>query len=237
MAPLAGSLYRIVESQEEVATRSLVSTLEEQAVLEGLLERNKPAMPAGAIPLHYLLSTPFRYPPLRHGSRFGHRHEPSLFYGSLSVPTVLAESAFYRLVFWDGMAVPPAKPLTTQHTIFAARYGSERGIRLQSPPFDRFRRELTDRSRYTSTQALGHAMRDAGVEVFEFVSARDPEQGLNVALFTPDALVSRRPDLTQAWLAETSAGGVSFYCRENGEMRGYDRATFAVEGLVPLPAA
>lgn len=237
IAPIDGALFRIVESQEQVATRSLVATLEEQAVLEDLLERNKPPVPADADALHYLLSTPFRYPPLRHGSRFGRRHEPSLFYGSQSVPTVLAEAAFYRLVFWDGMATPPSRPLTTQHTIFSARFGCARGIRLQLPPFDDRRAELTDRRSYAITQALGSDMREAGVEGFEFVSARDRYEGVNVALFTPKALVSRRPDVSQAWLAETSSGGVSFYCREDGSMYEFERANFLVDGELPLPAS
>lgn len=57
----------MVESQEQVATLQLVDTLEEQALLEELLESSKPPVPADAEPLHYLLKTPFRYPPLRWG--------------------------------------------------------------------------------------------------------------------------------------------------------------------------
>lgn len=65
--PLQGRLVRLVESQEQVATLQLVDTLEEQALLEELLESGKPPVPADAEPLHYLLKTPFRYPPLRWG--------------------------------------------------------------------------------------------------------------------------------------------------------------------------
>ena len=96
-------------------------------------------MPGGCEKLHYLLSTPFRYPPLRHGSRFGSSFEPSLLYASRSSDTVLAEAAYYRLVFWQGMAVAPASGLTTQHTLFGGRFKTERGLRLQKPPFDSFR--------------------------------------------------------------------------------------------------
>ena len=38
----------------------------------------------------YLLRAPWRYPPLRWGSRFGRRFEPGLFYGALS------EEALFR---------------------------------------------------------------------------------------------------------------------------------------------
>ena len=59
-----GELLRMVESQEQVATRSLVDDLAEQALLEQMLEQSKPPLPDNASNLDYLLSTPFRYPPL-----------------------------------------------------------------------------------------------------------------------------------------------------------------------------
>ena len=96
---LGGTVYRLVESQEQVATNSLVRTLAEQALLEDLIESSKPALPAPAAGLHYLLATPFRYPPLPYGSRFGSRFEPSLFYGARSASTALAESCVLPLRF------------------------------------------------------------------------------------------------------------------------------------------
>ena len=122
IAPLGGELLRLVESQEQVATSTLVDDLAEQALLEDLLDATKPAVPPQAAGLHYLLSTPFRYPPLRHGSRFGGRFEPSLFCGARVLETVLAEAAYYRFVFWTGMATPPAsRRLVTQHALLRAR--------------------------------------------------------------------------------------------------------------------
>ena len=75
--PLRLSAWRVVEAQHQVSTRKLVDTLEEQSLLEDLIDAAKPPDPTQGR-LHYLLSTPFRYPPLRHGSRFGTRHEPGL---------------------------------------------------------------------------------------------------------------------------------------------------------------
>ncbi|QSA95719.1 RES family NAD+ phosphorylase [Methylococcus sp. EFPC2] len=234
--PLEGSLFRIVESQVQIATHRLVSTLEEQALLEELLETAKPPLAAGTASLHYLLATPFRYPPLRHGSRFGRRHEPSLFYGSLAVDTVLAEAAYYRLVFWQGMEVAPKAPLATQHTMFEARYACRRGVRLHQPPFDAWRAELVHPASYVATQALGSEMRAAGVEAFEFTSARHPEGGVNVALFTPSALASRRPESTQNWQAETIGDHVSFYSPEQAAFHGFELSIFLVDGKLPIPA-
>jgi hypothetical protein len=78
--PIAGTLLRMVESQEQIATNRLVDALDKQQLLEELLEGTKPDYRPGTRHLHYLLATPFRYPPLRHGSRFGRRSEPALFY-------------------------------------------------------------------------------------------------------------------------------------------------------------
>ena len=235
---LAGNFLRLVESQEQVATRRLVDTLEEQALLEELLEASKPPLPvlAAAEGLHYLLATPFRYPPLRHGSRFGRRFEPSLFYASLATPTLLAEAAYYRLVFWFGMESPPAAPLATQHTLFGSAYRTDRGLRLQAPPFDDWQAALTDRADYSATQQLGAAMREAGIAAFEYRSARDPAGGINVALFTPAALASPRPAFTQAWLGETSGEGVRFYCPEERRVAAFELGDFMVDGRLPMPA-
>ena len=234
--PIAGTLHRLVESQEQVATSRLVGSLERQALLETMLESTKPPLRPGTDRLHYLLATPFRYPPLRHGSRFGSRAEPSLLYGSLSVRTVLAESAYYRCVFWQGMTVPPPGPLVTQHTLFTARYRTAKGIRLQMPPCDRHRVALTDPARYDATQATGAAMREAGVEAFEYESARDPGHGTNIGLFAPQALASTKPTSLESWLCETSDDGVRLLARDGNALHEFPVATFLVDGTLPAPA-
>jgi hypothetical protein len=234
--PIRGTLRRLVESQEQVATSRLVGSLDRQAVLEAMLESSKPPLRPGTERLHYLLATPFRYPPLRYGSRFGTRAEPSLLYGALSVPTVLAEAAYYRFVFWHGMQVPPPAPLVTQHTLFTARYRTPRGVRLQAPPWDAERERLTDPARYTETQALGAAMRAAGVDAFEYPSARDSGRGVNVALFGPAALASTKPAALESWLAETSAERVRFLARSGPGVHEFPLATFLVDGRLPQPA-
>lgn len=233
---LQGEIFRLVESQEQVATNSLVGTLAEQALLEDLIEASKPQLPGPAIALHYLLATPFRYPPLPWGSRFSTRFEPSLFYGARAADTVLAESAYYRFVFWSGMAAPPPAPLDTRHTLFSASIGTTHGLQLQHAPFAEHAAALLDRRYYGVTQALGTAMRTAGIEAFEYRSARDPQQGLNVALFTPAALGASKPDILAEWLCQTTAGRVSYYSRSAGVLREFPLDTFLVEGELPLPA-
>lgn len=233
---IAGQLVRVVESLEQIATNALVDSLEEQALLETLLDASKPPGPAQTRSLNYLLSTPFRYPPLPHGSRFGARFEPALFYAGQELHAALAETAYYRLVFWSGMAVaPPTGRLTTAHSAFGAAYRTSLGVGLHSAPFSTYETVLTDPAHYGVTQQLGAAMRAAGVQGFEYRSARDPQGGINVALFSPDALVDDIPAWQQSWLCDTRAERVSFYSNEQGTVV-FDRQMFTVCDRLPTPA-
>ena len=76
----SAEVFRVAESQQKVATNTLVDTLEEQKLLEDMLDRVKPRIPKDCEHYDYLIYTPFRYPPLKHGSRFGEKIHPSLFY-------------------------------------------------------------------------------------------------------------------------------------------------------------
>jgi hypothetical protein len=234
---LAGEVLRMVESQEQVATQRLVANLREQDLLESLLERSKPPRPAATRELDYLLATPFRYPPLRHGSRFGRRHEPALFYAARGRPTLLAEAAYYRFVFWQGMKVPPSRPLRTQHTLFGVRIHARRAYCLHRPPFDTHRAKLASPSDYGDAQALGSALRSVGADAIEFRSARDREGGLNVALYTPAAFAEPRPSFREEWLCETTANRVSFRARGVFGVHTLPLEQFTVDGTLPMPAA
>lgn len=235
--PLGGELLRMVESQQQVATLSLVDSLAEQNLLEDMLESAKPPLRAGTEGLHYLLAAPFRYPPLRHGSRFGGRFEPSLFYGARRLPTLLAESAYYRFVFWTGMAEPPpAGRLLTQHSVFRARWRTERGLRLQAPPCAEHEALLRHPADYVPTQRLGRALREAGIGAFEYLSARDAAAGVNVGLFEPAALVSRKPLGLQHWFCETRPTLVSFSPATGSALHRFALEDFLADGVLPRPA-
>lgn len=237
IGPLAGTLHRLVESQARIATLDYVDTLAEQALLEELLEGVKPPWPPGGERLHYLLRTPFRYPPLPWGSRFGRAHEPALCYGGCSVPVTLAEVAYYRCVFWQSMSAPPAAPsIRTEHTLFSARYSTAAGVALHSPAFEVFAEMLRHPADYTQTQALGTAMREAGVAAVEYTSARDPERGRCVGLFTPNAFSERKPREASQWLCEVAAAGVTFKPVGRSDLVRFELATFLVEGQLPWPA-
>ena len=158
-----------------------------------------------------LLFSAFRYPPLKYGSRFGRRFEPSLFYGSRTIETALAETAYYRLHFWFDMREPPPfGKLNTQHTAFTVQIKTKQGLQLQVAPFVRYEQSLINKSSYSETQLLGTIMRENNIEAFEYFSARDSNKGLNVGLFTPNVLKEKKASSTVNVLCSTHADGVEF---------------------------
>jgi hypothetical protein len=228
-----------VEAQHVASTRKLVDDLDEQGLLEELIEGVKPPMPASPAHrrLHWLLATPFRYPPLRHGSRFGVRHQRGIWYGSLEVPTALAEVAYYRLLFLDGTAAELT--LHVELTVFSARYDSAIGVDLTREPFARYRGRISSPTDYRTSQALGNAMREDGVEAFLYRSARALGGGTNLGIFSPDALVSRRPARQETWVCHATREGVDFIRADLAASRttvGFPRAHFEVDGALPSPA-
>lgn len=235
--PLSGTLCRLVESQEQIATLHYVETLEEQAVLEELLEQSKPPFPANAQGLHYLLQTPFRYPPLPWGSRFGRTHEPSLLYGGLGLMPTLAESAYYRLLFWHSM--PPHSTKTSidsAHSLFSVRYRTDQGLQLHRPPFSSHEAQLAHPSDYSVSQALGSAMRHTGVMAFEYTSARDIKKGHCVGLFSPTALSQKKPSTVSPWLCETRASQIIFKPLSDNTVYRFAGDQFLIDGQLPRPA-
>jgi len=236
LRPLRLSPLRAVEAQHQVSTRKLVATAAEQELLEELIDRAKPPDRAGGR-THYLLSTPFRYPPLRHGSRFGSRFEPGIWYGSETRATVFAEVAYYRLVFLEGTRAD-LRTVTTQLTVFTAQARSRLGIDLTRPPFDKFGKTVASPTSYAETQALGAAMRDAGVQLVRYPSARDPHDGLNVAAFTPAVFGKARPRALETWHCTATRSHVEFAKRDyfGRETHAFTRADFLVSGRLPAPA-
>lgn len=235
--PVSGTLFRWVESQEQIATLGYVDTMAEQALLEEMLEEVKPSYPELDPSLHYLLKTPFRYPPLKWGSRFGSIDEPSIFYGASSIETTLAESAYYRFVFWYSMQGDPVKnSIRSEHTLFSAAYNANRGIKLHQSPFNEYTMLLSHPTNYRPSQLLGRAMREAEVEAFEYVSARDPKQGLCIGLFFPSAFTQKQPKESSQWLCELSAKEVA--CKQVGqtEVHYFHIESFLIEGELLLPA-
>jgi len=84
---------------------ALVDSLEEQQALERILDDTKPPVPPAARKLHWLLFTPFRYPPPPRGSRFRGPNDPGVFYGADEIRTACAELGYWR---WRHLQDTPA---------------------------------------------------------------------------------------------------------------------------------
>jgi len=188
--------WRAVEAQHRVSTIRLVDTLDEQAQLEQLLEHSKPALPQAPAGLHWLLATPFRYPPLPQGSRFRGSTDPGVFYGAEARRTACAELGYWRWRFLlDSPALATLEALP--QTLFTAHVDAL-AVDLREAPLLRDADAWTHPQDYTSCQAFARLARDAGVTAIRYASVRDPLHGGCVAVLSPAVFVPG--DLQeQAW--------------------------------------
>lgn len=226
----------MVEAQHKVSTRPLVDSLDEQELLERIIEEVKPPPPSGERFRggHFLLWTPFRYPPLRNGSRFGRRTEPSLWYGASALMTALAEKAYYQLVFLDGTTADLR--VSVDWTAFSVGVRAARAVDLTRPTFDVHEHDLASPSSYLASQRLGSEMRAAGIEAFLFRSARCPLRGTNVGLFEP-VFAEQQPREIRTWRCQATKAACEMFALHGFELPvAFTRATFEVDGVLPSPA-
>lgn len=224
----------MVESQHLFATRPLVDSDAEHQALEELIEGQKPREARG---LHFLLATPFRYPPLPHGSRFGTRAEPGVWYGAAEPRTAFAETAYYRLLFLEGTTADLA-PLMLELSAFRASFRAERGVDLTRPPFSAHQALISSPTRYDAPQRLGREMRADGVEAARYRSARDHEAGACLALFSRRPFAGRRPSVPETWHCVASRREVEFVRKDVFRRAAFvfPREQFEVDGRLPAPA-
>lgn len=228
--------WRVVESQHQVSTRKLVDSNEEQALLEELIDGVKPPDLTGG-KFHYLLFTPFRYPPLAHGSRFGRKTERGIWYGSTDRRTAFAEVAYYRLLFLEGTRASLGT-VTTALTAFTAGIRTAKGVDLVVAPFNAHRRAIASPTSYASSQPLGTAMREAGVETFRYPSARDDNGGINVGVFAASVFGKAKPKSFETWYCAATRERVEVTQRDylNRSEFSFPRSQFLVQGALPTPA-
>lgn len=205
----------MVEAQHIASTMKLVDNRAEQDLLESLLEASKPARPAEP-ELHYLLATPFRYHPLRGGSRFRAPHDPGVFYGAETIRTACAELGYWRWKFLrDAVDLERIEPVA--HTAFRVEVATS-SVDLRQAPFDRDAAVWRHRSDYAATQAFARIARQAELGAILYQSVRDPEAGWCLAVLTPAAFARPRPyPAMQTWWIAVRRDEVSWR-RENQAM-------------------
>lgn len=180
-----GSGWRAVEAQHQVATMSLaLGSPADQALLEDILDEAKPPVPDDLAGLHWLLATPFRYRPLKAGSRFRRPDDPGVFYGAEDRQTACAEAGYWRLRFWldsEGLA---GRRAALQLTLFEFHGATPRALDLTRDPLVADRDLWTHRNDYGATQELAVRARAAAIALLRYESARFPA-GFCLAVLTP----------------------------------------------------
>lgn len=185
------------------ATTRLVESLAEQQVLEEILEGTKPSPAEERKALHYLLATPFRYPPPARGSRFRGLADPGVFYGAEESRAACAELGYWRWRFlMDSEGLDGFGPVP--HTLFLSRVQGL-AVDLRKKPFVRDASKWTDPNDYAATQAFAAVARKAAIQLIRYRSVRDPQGAGCGALLTPAVFrAPRRPLREQTWFLTVS---------------------------------
>ncbi|MRG54293.1 RES domain-containing protein [Phyllobacterium sp. SYP-B3895] len=222
-----GGCWRLVEAQHRVSTIKLVDTLAEQALLEDELEATKPPLPPACIHLDYLLATPFRYGRYPGNSRFRREgYSPGVFYSSEMVETAVAETAFYRLLFFIESPGTPWPRNALEFTAFEARYATTHAIDLTVAPFAEHRSRWTHPTDYSACLALADAALAAGIDLIRYQSVRDPQGGANLALLSCACFAMPNPVRKTTWRLHFSDYGVNAICDMPDLRLGFTLATF-----------
>lgn len=191
----------------------LTDTQEEQALLEEILERSKPAVPPECQGLNYLLFTPFRYSS-PYGSRFrrpGQRE--GVFYAAETIETAIAEISFYKFLFFVIEAPGTRLPASAlEHTAFSVGCVTSFCLTLCDPPLDRDAHLWRSPTDYAACQELAANARKAEIQVIRYSSVRDPRGGTNCALLSADAFAEQNPKSQQTWHIYPSLRSVRARC-------------------------
>ena len=212
--PYEGRGWRFVEAQHRVSTLKLVDTLEEQRILEGLIEKTKPVVPADCRHLDYLLATPFRYDAMsRTGSRFRRPgHGGGVFYASEKPESAVAEIAFYRLLFFAESPRTPWPKEAVEYTGFSVALAVNRAVDLMAPPFVEHQATWIHPTNYEPCQELADAARSARVALLRYESVRDPHAGANLAVLACGAFSKSRPLERHTWRIRIGMAGAQALC-------------------------
>ena len=118
------------------------------------------------------------------------------------------------------------------------RVKTTRGVDLTATPFAAHESELSSKTNYDVSHAVGHAMRAAGVEAFEYRSARDAEGGTNLGLFSARAFVERKPSSVETWWCRVERERVEFAEKSHFGRKTlqFPREQFLVRGRLPAPS-
>jgi hypothetical protein len=183
-----------------------------------------------------LIKTPFRYPPLDYGSRFGRVHESGIFYASLCINSLFAEVAYYRFIFMDDMEVGFNGSVTTEHTVFDVRVKADKGILLDEEPFNAFSEAWMDEVNYAACQKLGSEAREIGAGVIRYYSARSKVQGRNLAVLD-HVCIEGNPRNMKAVRCTVTDEKCIFLDMNSTDSYEFKMVSFLSNGVLPRPSS
>jgi hypothetical protein len=208
----------------------LVDTLEEQALLEREIERSKPPGPPECAGLHYLLATPFRYGRYPGNSRFRREgYSPGVFYASEEAATAVAETVFYRLLFFAESADTPLPRNPLEFTGFETAFSVPLAIDLTAPPLSEHKAEWTKLADYSACLDLADAAREAEIALIRYASVRDRGRRANLALLSCTAFSAAAPQAWATWRVAFSERGAIAICDRPAERLGFSWSDFAAD--------
>lgn len=214
-----------------VSTMKLVDGTLEQTVLEEILEETKPPVPAECRHLDYLLSTPFRYRPYPHSSRFRRSGlTPGVWYGAEQPETAAAEMVFYRFLFYAESPETPFPDDAAEYTALSALISTPVSIDLTAGTLANDTAHWTHLTDYGACQDLADMARSIGAEVIRYMSVRDAEGYANLAVLSCRAFAEAHPVERQTWRIRIGRTGAQAL-REHPRL-GLD---FGFEAFAPDP--
>ncbi len=226
-------VWRVVETQEIAATKAITASAADQSRLESILDASKPTVPDDCSGLSYLLFTPFRYPPLDYGSRFGSALERGIFYASTDPECAFAETAVYLWLFQAGpLEVGPLETIRDHRTLFSIVVTSTRVINLTNSEYTCWKDILCDPADWSASQQFGSQAREVDTDYILYTSAR-MAKGINTAVFNPSVFADSGPQDQQHWQLVLNDNTCWFGKR--GESIEFFREDFEKCGRIPHP--
>lgn len=218
---------RYVESQSQICTLEFVDSVAEQNRLEELLEQSKPSVPEDLKGVHWLLRSSFRYPPLRHGSRFGTASDRGILYLSETLDALEAEMAFYAHVFYSGMLTPPPEPLRRALSVIELRVRTSRCLYADEA---RNSRQISDPMSWSASREFAGRARAQSAEVIRYRSARvSAGNHHNLAVLEPKPVQGIEPRIRERYDAITTEREVVLHRSWHAPR------VFDCEGFPPFP--
>jgi hypothetical protein len=157
-----------------------------------------------------------------------------LFYGSRSRFGCLLEGAYYELVFQDGPERPFPRSSAMRKAIFHVQVRTASGLKLQQHGGRELQARLRDPVDSHCCQGIGRQMREAGIEAFEYHSARSAEDVVQVGAISCCVFTSTPFDQVEVQL-EANCKEVSIRCLDDNTVHHFRRQQFEVNGELPQP--